>query len=542
MEAIEYKPAKRIDNVLEIRSRRRNEDLFEETVLEAAVFERDNVILQDLAKQFYDFKNFSNKEEDSEYQEDFIEDDSDVEELKTSFNTKGVTRKDFALKKSPIQKFKDGALEKLPIEKQEILELHKDEIFGDGVNYQQQIETVIRLIMDVSRTSKSGPTAISLLFGVKPGTIHKHYLRMNKDRRAVVGRPSILTDEQINHMIAHVTHQYGLKNSPNFDDLLDYVFKTFHISIHTPTLRSIIKRVPQLKTAIGIPLEESRIDVPLKIILDHYNILDALLQRELIPPGFFFNVDESGFQEFADARKEVVIVPSDTDEQTYYRVNRSVKRATLIGCICMDGSSIKPLVVSPNKTVTRKLLMDGYNDENCFIVSQENGFVSSEVFHYWFEKVFIPELKRKREKYEYDGLAVLTLDGCSSHISDFFLDECTHTNVYPFYEPAGTSDQVQALDLGIFGNQKKIRSRYHPNDDFSKQEKSIIDIVNSWIRATTPKAVIRAFNQAGIYVESTEIGTFVRASAEKARAVRGIEHIPCENIISGKKTIKVPYF
>ena len=36
-----------------------------------------------------------------------------------------------------------------------------------------------------------------------------------------------------------------------------------------------------------------------------------------------------------------------------------------------------------------------------------------------------------------------------------------HGGVYEWKAPAGTSDQVQALDHGIFGNQKKIKTKFN---------------------------------------------------------------------------------
>ena len=60
--------------------------------------------------------------------------------------------------------------------------------------------------------------------------------------------------------------------------------------------------------------------------------------------------------------------------------------------------------------------------------------------------------------------------------------------------------------------------------------------------ATTPSNVISAFNQAGVFVESNDELTRVRADWRKGRAVRGIENVPCENIISGRKTLPLPVF
>ena len=68
--------------------------------------------------------------------------------------------------------------------------------------------------------------------------------------------------------------------------------------------------------------------------------------------------------------------------------------------------------------------------------------------------MFFNELAERRKRYNYSGLALLLLDNCSSHFSNMFLDDFTYFGIYPFPEPPGSSDQIQALDLGIFGIQK----------------------------------------------------------------------------------------
>ena len=109
-------------------------------------------------------------------------------------------------------------------------------------------------------------------------------------------------------------------------------------------------------------------------------------------------------------------------------------------------------------------------------------------------------------------------------------------------EPAGASDQIQALDLGIFGIQKKQIIRRKNGKKLNPTSKEIMSIVDSWRKVTTPHNIVSAFNQAGIYIECLDEKVITRASVEKARAVRGIEHVQCENEISGKLTQKILSF
>ena len=76
----------------------------------------------------------------------------------------------------------------------------------------------------------------------------------------------------------------------------------------------------------------------------------------------------------------------------------------------------------------------------------------------------------------------------------------------------------------------------------TKTDCVIVEIVDSWMKSTTPGSVVSAFNQAGIYIDSSDEKTIVRASANKARAVRGVEYTNGDNVVSGRKTYTIPSF
>ena len=476
--------------------------------------------------------------------EDMLEDGkfsltSEEEEMDIQKNTppKG-SRTTYLHLKDPIVRF-----EKLNNECQQILVSHHDEIFNSSLTYQAQVYLVIRLLYEPGNDSKYGPTAIGRLFGVERGTISSHIKRMKEEKHEKVGRPPILNETETDFLVVFVRESYINKKPACYKSLVDFIFKNFAKTVSSDCLWHVIHRNPSLKTVIGHPMETIRAEVPLEIIEEHYQKLKSILENERIPPQFVFNVDESGFQDFVDATDMILVIPSDCQEnELVYPVNRNSKRATLIGCIAVDGSSLKPFVISTNKTIEKELTLWGYREETVTIISQENGFINAASFAYWADHVLFPEIRRRREKYSYKGTVLLTLDGCSSHFSDYLLDECSYHGIYPFQEPAGTSDQVQALDLGIFGIQKSMKCKSSKFDNLSENSKNIINIVDSWIKATTPSNVVSAFKQAGFYTIIDEKGEYVNASIEYARAVRGLKHTECPTIIKGTKSMKLQEF
>lgn len=105
-----------------------------------------------------------------------------------------------------------------------------------------------------------------------------------------------------------------------------------------------------------------------------------------------------------------------------------------------------------------------------------------------------------------------------------FLDECTYYDVIPVQEPASSSDQVQVLDIGIFGIQKNIMKSLPTQKDCSPCTNQIISIVDSWQRATHRSNVTSAFLQAGFVYSEIESIYYVSVDPKKTRSVRGIEH------------------
>ena len=445
--------------------------------------------------------------------------------------------------KDPLTDFPDDAISQLPEEKAKLLYEHHEELFSSNLTYQEQIYMVIKLIHIPGRGSTCGATAIARLFGVTRGTISQHVKRMGKKKRETIGRPPILDPSEQEILIVYIRNCYNQKRPASYNNLSDFIFDKFSKVMPNDALWHWIHRTAELKTVTGHPMETIRAEVPLEVIIDHYDRLQSVLSQEHIPPAFFFNVDESGFQTFVDARDTTLIVPSTCpDEEICFPVNRCAKRATMIGCIAADGTALKPFIISPNKTIERSMKSCGYGEQNVVVVSQENGFVNSASFAYWADICFFPEVMRRRKLYNYTGTVILTMDGCSSHFSDYVLDECTYHGVFPFQEPPGTSDQVQPLDLGIFGIQKAMKKQSNSFTDLSENSQNIINIVNAWHKATTPSNIVSAFQQAGIYIVNTPDEEYVQASVEFARAVRGMEHSTCHNVIEGPKTTKLLVF
>jgi hypothetical protein len=119
------------------------------------------------------------------------------------------------------------------------------------------------------------------------------------------------------------------------------------------------------------------------------------------------------------------VVPADDPEPIVpVPVNRHNKRSTLTSWMSADGFDMKPFVIVDRSTVVTEISYYGYNKSNMFITSQENAFMTKALFELWVREIFFPTVDEFRQKWQYQGPALLLMDGFGSHYPDQFLCEC----------------------------------------------------------------------------------------------------------------------
>jgi hypothetical protein len=101
--------------------------------------------------------------------------------------------------------------------------------------------------------------------------------------------------------------------------------------------------------------------------------------------AFIFNLDESGFQDWADRRKPTVIVPATYHEfEITCPIDRATKRSSLLVCIAAEGTYLKLLLILPRKTIEPEVFEQGISESMCKMVYQEHGLISTALFEQWF--------------------------------------------------------------------------------------------------------------------------------------------------------------
>jgi hypothetical protein len=198
-------------------------------------------------------------------------------------------------------------------------------------------------------------------------------------------------------------------------------------------------------------------------------------------------MDEIGHQDWADRTEKTCVVPiSHAEDHVYVPVSRAGKRVTLIACIAADGPVLKPEVIIPRKTVDGDMILTGLTSEKVTIRSQPHGFIDTQIFDAWFEATFVPELLKRRAMHDSQGPAVLFLDNCSAHNGPRFHELCGAHRVVPCYFPPHSSNQLQPLDLSLFGITKRLLSRVNRLDAVNIQTRHVASVVCAFLAAAVP--------------------------------------------------------
>jgi hypothetical protein len=107
-------------------------------------------------------------------------------------------------------------------------------------------------------------------------------------------------------------------------------------------------------------MDKSRVMADLKAIDNFYANIAILIKG--IPRAFIVNMDESGFSDYREARRETVVVPVDyPGDTTPIPFDRNIKRAIMVPAIAADGTALKPLIIILRKTIEVELILCQYD-------------------------------------------------------------------------------------------------------------------------------------------------------------------------------------
>jgi hypothetical protein len=342
-------------------------------------------------------------------------------------------------------------------------------------------------------------SVIGHLLSVDKGTVRKHWQQFKAQANLVghPGRPSLLTPEELDEVVALIINAHYERRPLSGPEIRDLIDRNYQKSLCLDSLYQLLRRDGRVRSCTGTPMEDSRLRVSDESIREYFATLFANVSGA--PAHFVFNMDEMGHQTWADAREIMCFVPGDYQEDTVpYPVSRTGKRITLIACVAADGSFVRPCIVISRKTFDDELLLYGFTPEKVEIYNQRNGYIDIEIFNDWVRDTFVPEIVARRERYQYQGPAFLLLDNCPSHHGRPFAELCECHKIVPIWLPPHASNQLQMLDLCIFGLTKRAIMRTNRLERVNLQTDHIVRVLGSFMSAAVPQNIVKSFANAGI--------------------------------------------
>jgi hypothetical protein len=113
------------------------------------------------------------------------------------------------------------------------------------------------------------------------------------------------------------------------EDLLEFLSAQCQLNLAPDTLRRRLRIDPELRRIKGIPMEQSGDECDPRDAQLYFEELARLVNGK--PASLIFNLEESGFQDWADRRVRHVILPASYQgDEIPVPMDRSIKRMSLL--------------------------------------------------------------------------------------------------------------------------------------------------------------------------------------------------------------------
>ena len=252
----------------------------------------------------------------------------------------------------------------------------------DFWRYPRKLQAVTML----QRRKEFGVTQkdISVVLGVAPSSICKYkYVFSSTQKTSSRPAESQVKFLRFPHIENFIHEQWTKGRSLPLGVLLEFLADKHHVFVTRKCLREYMT-THGYPYVMGIPTDALRVAVP-HAHLEHFFMRELPEALRGVHPGLVYNMDEMGAERYADAKHVKVFVPEEHErgEGMPIGVPRSSRRITLVVCIVLDGSRLKPAVITRNATVNSLLFERGYDSENVALYTTKNSFVTGDVCGQW---------------------------------------------------------------------------------------------------------------------------------------------------------------
>jgi hypothetical protein len=187
----------------------------------------------------------------------------------------------------------------------------------------------------------------------------------------------------------------------------------------------------------------------------------------------------------------------------------------------------------------------GYSSERVDVCFQSNGYMTGQLFECWDDQMFFPYgAQARRALADYQGPAILILNGFNVHHTVAFISEVVDQNISPSFLVPHSRGQCQPLDLVTYESMKRFMPTAQIRYLLSNQSQKIVKMPGVWHQATAPDLVVSGFTAMELvpFIGGNGL-VHMRLDRQRATQIRswpGQDRHPMDIGDGGNRRIRVP--
>ena len=202
-------------------------------------------------------------------------------------------------------------------------------------------------------------------------------------------------------------------------------------------------------------IDDSRASINPNEVQKYINAIEEMMKN---PPNphLLINFDETGFGRRPDkGKRKNVFIYKNCNVEAFWREQVDLHHISLVAAISAACTSIRPLCLSPRKTMDPDLDDTFFEHWGSHFYTPK-GYMNIDAMVFWVQNHLAPYVRHIRSIIGENSPCVIIADGCTSHFHQRVMDalnQIGNINVIPL--PPHSSHLSQMLDASIFGALKK---------------------------------------------------------------------------------------
>lgn len=202
-------------------------------------------------------------------------------------------------------------------------------------------------------------------------------------------------------------------------------------------------------------------------------------------PKNIYNADETGLN-WKKLPTKSLVSKRETAAPGY---KASKARITAMVCANSTGDHRLPLLIIGKAKQPR--CFRGISKLPVVYKNQKNSWMETEIFHDWYENVFIPQVKKQQQKIGSTGKVLLLIDNAPAHPSDVVLS--SHDGKFNvLFLPPNVTSVLQPMDQGVIETFKRFYRKQMLQMLLLNMENSEESVLSSYKKMNLKDAVYMA--------------------------------------------------